>query len=972
MAPIDEQSPEYVAMQQLFQRDVNRLYDAADRNTRKRGLTKLIDELPWDDKKKDQRSALRLLITNLIITPSLALIADPTEKVRELALKLINLCIKELKLKGDLVSTIVNSLCARIGGGSGLSDQSGFAEVSEELRLVVIQTLGALLTKFRGREQEEPVVVPSAMADVLLGTFTRILQDAFPAIKREGAELLCALCSTPTPFTTAMIPAASVRLHYKPLLTKALVPNITHQHNKVRSVTLRAVSHVVAALDCVIEDFETVIAETLGPLLTRSIMNDKNPSVRRELCNFCSTVLGAFYRGNASTHSGLMGLDADAAGTNKLLVGNTTIVAILLILCGDQSPEVKEAAREHILLVALAWGCTPAPSAAGGTKMAIEGAEEDNAELVCRHAGATGRAGTSSMEDAAASISDELAIANFLCNYRSKGVSDISTTWFPRFYRTLVAVVLDGVNGWTMTSRMQYSRGLQHLFRYTIITPTDPVLCREYQLLATALFSSAAITQEGRTSSYVAEAPTRFAAGLLAYDVVTTLGVALRSDESELRLVAQACGDELGLACGRQHTGAEDRNMVTVFAELLIPLIAGVVPGGDTASQRCNAIRTATYLLQGFASAGPDASSVSAGLVADVLVPMSGVEMYAFKETYVNESILIFLRMVIAKYPTVCTEGIVVRERILLCFVCLLGVHSSGGPPRAPPAAPVDENMSLGSVNTSSMHYNTTSTGAGVSVIYEASYRELLNYCGLCGGDQPPVNPAAGSGDSGNIAAVEAGMGPYYAYFLGCLITGKHVPDLSVSQSKGAARLLSSEQKLVGLSRVCSPSNRTDDGEVALDVFMLQPHLKNAFESLVRVAPGLAWSYHSTLVPVMILHTEPPVAPEPMPPIPPGATLEEREALKPKETPEQVMRGYAACRGEDLTSEATKRARDESHLQTRLDLIGLLEDMLRYGAVNWECSAHINAAAEEVLTRILLPNLVWKVRSCRVLRFPLL
>lgn len=1041
--PIDEQTPEYVAMQQLFQRDINRLYDAADRNARKRGLTKLTDELPWEDKKKAQRSALRILITQLVMPPTLTLIADPTEKVRELALKLLNMCIKELKLKQEIVSSIVSALCARIGGGSALSDQSGgFAEVSEELRLTVVQTLDAVLTKYRGTTAEkqyslgEPtvvaaagamgaVVLPSGMADMLLSTFTRVLQDAFPAIKREGAELLSSLCGAITTFSASdteqsMIPMASVRLHYKPLLTKALVPNLTHQHNKVRSVTLRAVAQVVSTLaTSAADEFETVLADTLGPLLTRSAMNDKNPSVRRELCCFCSTVLSAFYRGNAHAHANLMGLDAGVlqqpqyqhqpqskVGPNKMLLGTATLVVILLILCGDESTEVEQAAREHLLIVARVWGSTPVPgtgvagatagnmdaNAVGGTKMVIEGVEEDNAELVCRHTTASAAiatmptGSTDNMTANVVSVSDELAITNFLCNYRGETATDVSAPWFPRFYRTLMAVVLDGVNGWTMTSRMQYTRGLRHLIMLTVAAPADPAQRCEYQHLSITLFSSVALStevQQQASAHYVAEAPNKFATGLLAYDVATTLGVALRSDEPELRAVAQSCGDALGEACGRQHTvekhctgasaGTGAATLVAVFAELLIPLIAGAVPGGDTASQRCNAIRTATHLLQGFAVAGADVSAASdaAGLVADVLAPLSGVELYAFKETYVNESVLLLLRMAIARYPAVCTDCIVVKERILLCFVCLLGVHGDGGTVAAAAraaasSAPVDVNRSLGSVNTSSMHYNTTSSGAGVSVVYEASHRDLLSYCRLCSGSSTSTDytTTTGSGDGGSIAAIETVLSPYYAYCLGCLIEGKHVPELSVasSASRGATpRLLSAEQKLNGLSRVCSPTNRTESGEMAaMEAFMLQPHLKNAFEALVRVAPGLAWSYHNTLVPIMILHTEPPVMPEPMPPIPEGATLEEREALKPKETPEQVMRGYAACRGEDLESEASKRARDEAHLQTRLDLIGLLEDMLRHGALHWECSAHINAAAEEVLTRILLPNLVWK------------
>ncbi len=34
--------------------------------------------------------------------------------------------------------------------------------------------------------------------------------------------------------------------------------------------------------------------------------------------------------------------------------------------------------------------------------------------------------------------------------------------------------------------------------------------------------------------------------------------------------------------------------------------------------------------------------------------------------------------------------------------------------------------------------------------------------------------------------------------------------------------------------------------------------------------------------------------------------------------------------------------------------------MLRHGASHWECGIHVNAAAEGLLTLMLMPNLVWR------------
>jgi hypothetical protein len=54
---------------QKFQRDINRMSDS-DRNTRKRGLQKLLEELPWNSNK--QKKALESLLSTHILVPLIA------------------------------------------------------------------------------------------------------------------------------------------------------------------------------------------------------------------------------------------------------------------------------------------------------------------------------------------------------------------------------------------------------------------------------------------------------------------------------------------------------------------------------------------------------------------------------------------------------------------------------------------------------------------------------------------------------------------------------------------------------------------------------------------------------------------------------------------------------------------------------------------------------------------------------------
>jgi hypothetical protein len=231
------------AMKATFQRDLNRLSDP-DRNTRKRGLQKLLDDLPWGS--KSQKKTLQRFIRGHVLCELRTTVTDPVEKCRDLSLWLLRrICETAETLPCQQVALMVKLLTSRI-------NTVPFVEPAEELRLTCVEVLHSLCAhkSFReacvslgpqpecqyeaqvlapcveagaGPEQEQeqepaPEAVPEshpepdtegdsidvgryepdlpAPADVLVASLSKILADAFPAVKKLGAELVLLLLPT--------------------------------------------------------------------------------------------------------------------------------------------------------------------------------------------------------------------------------------------------------------------------------------------------------------------------------------------------------------------------------------------------------------------------------------------------------------------------------------------------------------------------------------------------------------------------------------------------------------------------------------------------------------------------------------------------------------------------------------------------------------------------------------------------------
>jgi len=111
---------------------------------------------------------------------------------------------------------------------------------------------------------------------------------------------------------------------------------------------------------------------------------------------------------------------------------------------------------------------------------------------------------------------------------------------------------------------------------------------------------------------------------------------------------------------------------------------------------------------------------------------------------------------------------------------------------------------------------------------------------------------------------------------------------------------------------------------------------KAAFVQLLTHCPKEAWVSHKVILDVIIPQIQHEKGPEH------GST-------------EANMLSYASVRGEEVI-DALAGAVD-----VRLSLIIALEEMIKAGTSDWQCSEFIAASAEKIFTQAITPNLIWRV-----------
>ena len=128
---------------------------------------------------------------------------------------------------------------------------------------------------------------------------------------------------------------------------------------------------------------------------------------------------------------------------------------------------------------------------------------------------------------------------------------------------------------------------------------------------------------------------------------------------------------------------------------------------------------------------------------------------------------------------------------------------------------------------------------------------------------------------------------------------------------------------------LCPPEHPLPNWELSSPV-------KAAFVQLLTHCPKEAWVSHKAVLEVIVPQIQHKKGPEQ------GST-------------EANMLSYASVRGEEVIDSLA------GAVDVRLSLIIALEELIKAGTSDWQCSEFIAASAEKIFSQALTPNLVWRV-----------
>lgn len=177
-------------------------------------------------------------------------LADPIERHRNTTLNIFNKILKEIKIENKiLIKTLILSIIDRL-------DHLPFPESSEEIRLKLVKLLEVLLADYK--TEFKPVIAEVAKMIAVA------LKDAFPDMKQSLSKFIS---------NVSLNLKEDIGPHTKQIVD-SLCLNLKHQHNKIRKIT------VVALTDLLLTDNAGICVDDCIPSLTL-ISTDKNLEVRK-------------------------------------------------------------------------------------------------------------------------------------------------------------------------------------------------------------------------------------------------------------------------------------------------------------------------------------------------------------------------------------------------------------------------------------------------------------------------------------------------------------------------------------------------------------------------------------------------------------------------------------------------------------------------------------------------------------------
>lgn len=922
-----------------YQREVNRALDA-DRNTRKKGLQKLLESLPWD--KKSIKAELIKFVEDHLLKLCIAGISDQVEKCREYSLKILKsyfgLLLKKNPVAPDVLQSLLQALYARV-------NDNPFPEVAEELRLLALELLVIVFHRIKpllkdsapqsDEAQESASLFPLFREDLerLVVAIAKALGDNFPAVKRAAAELVVLMCAS-----KAM--RVILRSHSKTLV-RALIANINHQHSKTRSVTLQAIVSLLLVLQSQ-DSFVSLWKESVYPALQR-LLSDRTPSVRKDMADELARLL-------------LARIASAEKNQQRLIVEDLQIVLLLLLLCGDDVEEIGVSARRLVVDTVRTWKNVGVSETAMDVDESIE-----NGEMALREHEAQTGGMKIDVVDSSAHLRGFLGL--------------LQTSHGEQLLQMLLQHTAEQ---WTVEGKGQSLRGLSSLFSVVL-----DLLHGAGSASATAATEAAAASSgmdvagedandHAAASAAMggAEEVTRDAVAAIATllesqlpSLVAHLLPLMRHEEDAIRHAAESTAQSIGklfpIAAAPQTTLGSSMH---VWLDLLLPRVRGELSGTDTSSYRSMAIRLATQLYRGSIASSDFADDAVVHTwrhyVADMVASLARQRLLWSQfhaDLAVKEAILLYLRTIFATHQTPLpgeksfVQMVHVVPKSVQRDVAQIYLYMMSAPAVTSLAAQYQQGA-LGSAATANLH-----VGGGNGDIERIARGDFLRFVHSYQMEQDAAgtsssaaktSTAAGAAaaaaakrdETEDLVAIGRVLQPHFLSLFVRIVSPHLVankgagPSLAASTASASDEGSDHDEAWAAVLRSGAYAVRWET--MSVDLLCLQ--------TLCQFCLLETWRQWAIVLPFVAQLADPShgvVAPGSM---------------------KDTMISYASQRGEDtaLTQE-TLISYDQ-----RMHVLILLEQLIRVGTTSghfWEAGASISQSTAVLMTRIFLPNLIWRV-----------
>jgi len=311
-----------------IQRMVNCLSDP-DRSKRRQAASGLQGRLTGQDSAAEpgpEPSLLQALMCGPLLHPVVALLHDQTEACRSAGAAMLTHAAQRVGDFGPALPVLVPELVRRMG-------QLPVVEPSEEVRLQLAELVSTLVSRV------EAQVLASYSSE--LSTFLcRAFEDGYHDIKKAACTCLCAL--------SAKVRAEALEPHAEKLL-QALLPNLQHQHSRVRLAAIEALDALIGSGAVAAGLVESLVAPGV-----KAVANDRAANVREALNAGISHWLGYRAPGTSGSEQSPAGA-ASQPGPGSVRLYAPVLLPLLLLGVSDPQASVAATALQLVEGVGQAW-----------------------------------------------------------------------------------------------------------------------------------------------------------------------------------------------------------------------------------------------------------------------------------------------------------------------------------------------------------------------------------------------------------------------------------------------------------------------------------------------------------------------------------------------------------------------------------------------------------------------------------------